>query len=222
MQYRTPSFVANKNQGLYMKTIRLLLLFVWVGTAFTASAQSYLPQKSAFSIGGGPMWGIIEGKGNFNDMAGSPMCGNFGAEYRYYPIPNIGLGVAYNHLWGSKDNKSMACNYVAPTFTARWLWAENKRGFWLTAGVGYFGYKDDLAYLDSYKKGYLGASFSLGYEFSIGEGVGLQLRADCISADFKYEGYHHHHNHNDYNNNWDNWDSSMGYLSLGIALVFGK
>ena len=222
MQYRTPSFVANKNQGLYMKTIRLLLLFVWVGTAFTASAQSYLPQKSAFSIGGGPMWGIIEGKGNFNDMVGSPMCGNFGAEYRYYPIPNIGLGVAYNHLWGSKDNKSMACNYVAPTFTARWLWAENKRGFWLTAGVGYFGYKDDLAYLDSYKKGYLGASFSLGYEFSIGEGVGLQLRADCISADFKYEGYHHHHNHNDYNNNWDNWDSSMGYLSLGIALVFGK
>ena len=205
-----------------MKTIRLLLLFVWVGTAFTASAQSYLPQKSAFSIGGGPMWGIIEGKGNFNDMAGSPMCGNFGAEYRYYPIPNIGLGVAYNHLWGSKDNKSMACNYVAPTFTARWLWAENKRGFWLTAGVGYFGYKDDLAYLDSYKKGYLGASFSLGYEFSIGEGVGLQLRADCISADFKYEGYHHHHNHNDYYNNWDNWDSSMGYLSLGIALVFGK
>ena len=222
MQHRTPSFVANKNQGLYMKTIRLLLLFVWVGTAFTASAQSYLPQKSAFSIGGGPMWGIIEGKGNFNDMAGSPMCGNFGAEYRYYPIPNIGLGVAYNHLWGSKDNKSMACNYVAPTFTARWLWAENKRGFWLTAGVGYFGYKDDLAYLDSYKKGYLGASFSLGYEFSIGEGVGLQLRADCISADFKYEGYHHHHNHNDYYNNWDNWDSSMGYLSLGIALVFGK
>ena len=205
-----------------MKTIRLLLLFVWVGTAITASAQSYLPQKSAFSIGGGPMWGIIEGKGNFNDMAGSPMCGNFGAEYRYYPIPNIGLGVAYNHLWGSKDNKSMACNYVAPTFTARWLWAENKRGFWLTAGVGYFGYKDDLAYLDSYKKGYLGASFSLGYEFSIGEGVGLQLRADCISADFKYEGYHHHHNHNDYNNNGDNWDSSMGYLSLGIALVFGK
>ena len=93
MQYRTPSFVANKNQGLYMKTIRLLLLFVWVGTAFTASAQSYLPQKSAFSIGAGPMWGIIEGKGNFNDMAGSPMCGNFGAEYRYYPIPNIGLGI---------------------------------------------------------------------------------------------------------------------------------
>ena len=205
-----------------MKTIRLLWLCVLLGTAFTASAQSYLPQKSAFSIGGGPMWGIIEGKGNFNDMAGSPMCGNFGAEYRYYPIPNIGLGVAYNHLWGSKDNKSMACNYVAPTFTARWLWAENKRGFWLTAGVGYFGYKDDLAYLDSYKKGYLGASFSLGYEFSIGEGVGLQLRADCISADFKYEGYHHHHNHNDYYNNWDNWDSSMGYLSLGIALVFGK
>ena len=205
-----------------MKTIRLLWLCVLLGTAFTASAQSYLPQKSAFAIGGGPMWGIIEGKGNFNDMAGSPMCGNFGAEYRYYPIPNIGLGVAYNHLWGSKDNKTLKCNYVAPTFTARWLWAENKRGFWLTAGVGYFGYKDDLAYLDSYKKGYLGASFSLGYEFSIGEGVGLQLRADCISADFKYEGYHHHHNHNDYYNNWDNWDSSMGYLSLGIALVFGK
>ena len=199
-----------------MRTIRLLLLSVWLGIAITASAQSYLPQKSAFSIGAGPMWGIIEGKGNFYDAVGSPTCGNFGLEYRYYPIPNIGLGVAYNHLWGSKDNNSLRCNYVAPTFTARWLWAENKQGFWMTVGVGYFGYKDDLVYDVAFKKGYLGASFSMGYEFSISNAVGIQIRADCISADFKYNGYRYHYDY------YDDWDSSMGYLSLGIALVFGK
>lgn len=201
-----------------MKTIRLLFMCVLLGIAFSASAQSYLPQKSAFSIGAGPMWGIVEGKGNFQDMVGSPTCGSLIMEYRYYPIPNIGLGVAYNHLWGSKDRNSLRCNYVAPTFTARWLWAENKQGFWMTVGAGYFGYKDDLMYGGSFNKGYLGASFSMGYEFSISTAVGLQLRADCIAADFKYNGYRSSYDYNYY----DDWDSSMSYLSLGIALVFGK
>lgn len=201
-----------------MKTIRLLLLCVCQGMAFSVNAQSYLPQKSAFSIGAGPMWGIKEGKGNFHDAASSSTCGFFGMEYRYYAIPNIGLGVAYNHIWGNKDNNSLSCNYVAPTFTARWLWAENKQGFWMTVGVGYFGYKDDLTYRGSFSKGYLGASFSMGYEFAISNAVGLQLRADCLAADFKYKGYSYSHNHNYY----EDWDSSMSYLSLGIALVFGK
>lgn len=201
-----------------MKTIRLFLLGVCLGLAHAAGAQSYLPQKSAFSIGAGPMWGIVEGKGNFHDEVGATTCGFFGMEYRYYAIPNIALGVAYNHLWGSKDNNSLSCNYVAPTFTARWLWAENRQGFWMTVGVGYFGYKDELTYGDEFKKGYLGASFSVGYEFAIAGGVGLQLRADCLAADFKYTGYRYGHSHHYY----DDWDSSMSYLSLGVALVFGK
>ena len=88
----------------------------------------------------------------------------------------------------------------------------------MTVGVGYFGYKDDLTYRGSFSKGYLGASFSMGYEFAIANAVGLQLRADCLAADFKYKGYSYGHGHNYY----EDWDSSMSYLSLGIALVFGK
>ena len=200
-----------------MKTIRLLLVSVLASIGLAASAQSYLPLKSSFSIGGGLMWGIKEGKGDFQDVTGTPTCGYFGLEYRYYSIPNIGLGVVYNHLWGSEDRNSLSCNYVAPTLTLRRLWAENKQGFWATVGVGYFGYKDDLVYGGSFKKGYLGASFSLGYEFSFSNAVGLQIRADCIAADFKYNG-----DRSCCGNYHDDWDSSMSYFSIGLALVFGK
>ena len=51
----------------------------------------------------------------------------------------------------------------------------------------------------SFEKGYLGASFSLGYEFAISNGVGLQIRADCIAADFKDTGYRSCCSNNYYN-----------------------
>ena len=133
-----------------MKTIRLLLVSVLASIGLAASAQSYLPQKSAFSIGGGFMWGMSEGKGDFQDVAGSPTCGNLGLEYRYYPIPNIGLGVAYNHLYGNKEGNTLRCNFIAPTITARWLWAENKQGFWVNVGLGYLKYKDTLVKYGSF------------------------------------------------------------------------
>ena len=200
-----------------MKTIRLLLLCVLAGMALSSNAQSYLPQKSAFAIGAGPMWGIVEGNGNYHDAVGSSTCGSLVMDYRYYAIPNIGLGVAYNHLWGNKDGNKLSCNYVAPTLTARWLWTEGKQGFWMTVGAGYFGYKDELRYGGSFNKGYFGGSFSFGYEFAIGNAVGLQLRADCIAADFKYTGHR-----TCCGNYHDDWDSSMSYFSIGAALVFGK
>ena len=201
-----------------MKTIRLLLVSVLASIGLAASAQSYLPQKSAFSIGGGFMWGFKEGKGDFQEVTNTPTCGSFGMEYRYYSIPNLGLGVTYNHLAGNKDGNKLRCNYIAPTLTARWLWAENRQGFWMNVGIGFFKYKDDLRYSGSFEKGYLGASFSLGYEFAISNGVGLQIRADCIAADFKDTGYRSCCS----NNYYDNWDSSLSYFSIGMALVFGK
>ena len=201
-----------------MKTIRLLLVSVLASISLAASAQSFLPQKSAFSIGGGFLWGIKKGQGDFQDVAGKPTCGIFTMEYRYYSIPNVAIGVAYNHLAGGKDGNKLRCNYIAPTLTLRDLWAENKQGFWATLGIGYFKYKDDLRYNGSFEKGYLGASFSVGYEFAISEAVGLQIRADAIAADFKNTGYRSccHDNY------YDNWDSSLSYFSLGMALVFGK
>ena len=199
-----------------MKTIRLLLVSVLASIGLVASAQSYLPQKSAFSVGGGFMWGISDGKGDFQDVAGSPTCGLFGAELRSYPIPNIGLGLAYNHLAGNRDDNKLRCNYIAPTFTLRELWANNKQGFWATIGLGYLGYKDELRYGGEFKKGYFAASLSLGYEFAIDKAVGMQIRADFIGADFYNNGYRS--GYYDY----DNWDCALSYFSIGMALVFGK
>ena len=88
----------------------------------------------------------------------------------------------------------------------------------MTVGAGYFKYKDDLKYNGSFEKGYFGASFSLGYEFSISEAVGMQIRADCIAADFKVTGYRS----SCCDNFYDNWDSSLSFFSIGMALVFGK
>ena len=198
-----------------MKTIRLLLVSVLASIGLVASAQSYLPQKSAFSIGGGFMWGMSEGKGDFQDVAGSPTCGNLGLEYRYYPIPNIGLGVAYNHLYGNKEGNTLRCNFIAPTITARWLWAENKQGFWVNVGLGYLKYKDTLVKYGSFDKDYFAVSCNFGYEFALGKGVGMQLRADLIMADFKDNSYRSY-------GGIDDWDSSLNYISLGVALVFGK
>ena len=202
-----------------MKTIRLLLTgALLAATSLVVNAQNYLPQKNAFSVGGGFMWGMSEGKGDFQDVAGTPTCGNFGLEYRHYPIPNIGLGVAYNHLWGNKDGYMLRCNFIAPEVAARWLWAENKQGFWVNVGMGYLKYKDDLLRYGSFEKGYFAMSCNFGYEFAIGKGVGMQLRLDMIMADFKDNGYRTY-----YGDSFsDNMESTLNYISLGVALVFGK
>mgnify|MGYP006391745773 CR=1 FL=1 len=60
-----------------MKTIRLLLVSVLASIGLAASAQSYLPQKSAFSIGGGFMWGFKEGKGDFQEVTNTPTLNQF-------------------------------------------------------------------------------------------------------------------------------------------------
>lgn len=174
--------------------------------------------KNSFSFGGGFMWGLSEGKGDFQDVAGTPTCGLFGAEFRHYPIPNIGLGAVYDHMWGSKDNNTLRCHYVAPAITARWLWANNKQGFYFTVGLGYLHYKDDLAYASTFDKGYFAASTHLGYEFAIASGVGMQIRADIIMADFHSDGYRRY----GYYGGFDDLDSSLSYFSIGMALVFGK
>ena len=200
---------------LYSVQFLLLLVSVLASIGLAASAQSYLPQKNAFSVGGGFMWGMSEGKGDFQDVAGTPTCGNFGLEFRHYPIPNIGLGLAYNRLWGNKDGNKLSCNFIAPGITARWLWAENKQGFWINVGMGYLKYKDELVKYSSFEKGYFAVSCNFGYEFALGKGVGMQLRADLIMADFKDNSYRSY-------GGIDDWDSSLNYISLGVALVFGK
>lgn len=199
-----------------MKTIRLLLVGVLASIGLAVNAQSYLPQKTAFSIGGGLMWGISDSKGDFQDVAGSPTSRLFGAELRLYPIPNIGLGLAYNHLAGNEDGNKLRCNYVAPTFTLRGLWAGGKQGLWATMGLGYLNYKDELRYGGDFKKGYFAASLSVGYEFAIAQAVGMQIRADFIGADFHSDGYRSGYH------NYENWDCALSYFSIGMALVFGK
>lgn len=199
-----------------MKTIRLLLVGVLASIGLAVNAQSYLPQKTAFSIGGGLMWGISDSKGDFQDVAGSPTSGLFGAELRLYPIPNIGLGLAYNHLAGNEDGNKLRCNYVAPTITLRGLWAGGKQGLWATMGLGYLNYKDELRYGGDFKKGYFAASLSVGYEFAIAKAVGMQIRADFIGADFHSDGYRSGYH------NYENWDCALSYFSIGMALVFGK
>ena len=206
-----------------MKTIRLLLMIVLAGIGQVVNAQeSYLPQKNSFSVGGGFMWGMSEGKGDFQDVAGTPTCGSFALEYRHYPTPgtdfNLAIGAVYNRLWGKKDGNTLRCNYIAPALTGRWLWAENKQGFHVTVGLGYLHYKDDLNGLAPFDKGYFAASVGLGYEFAIGKGVGMQIRADIIMADFKSASYRSCC----YDNYYDNLESNLDYFSLGVAFVFGK
>lgn len=204
-----------------MKRTRLLLMGILASLNLAVQAQSYLPQKNSFTLGGGMMWSISDPKRGFQDVAGNPTCGEFILDYRHYPIANIGIGATYNHLTGNKDNNLMRCNYVAPTFTARWLWAENRQGFWITVGLGYLHYKDEVNSYE-YKKGYLAVSSSLGYEFALGRGVGMQIRADILMSDFKYTGNSYYPSYSGDYRFHDDWDSSLNFFSLGLALTFGK
>lgn len=202
-----------------MKTIRLWLLSILACVGLAVNAQNYLPLKNSLSFGGSFMWGMSDSKGDFQDVAGTPTCGLFGAEFRYYPEPNVGLGVMYDYMWGSKDGNKLSCHYVAPALTLRGLWAEDKQGFWGTIGLGYLKYKDDLRMGGDFEKGYFAASVSAGYEFAISQAVGMQIRADIIMADFKDNGYRSYYG--DYNY-FDNYDAALTYFSIGLALVFGK
>ena len=120
-----------------MKKTRLLLIGVLASLSLAIQAQNYLPQKNSFSLGGGMMWGIGNTKGGFLDKTGNPTCAEFIMDYRHYWGGDLAVGATYNFLTGNKNGNSLRCNYIAPTLTYRWLWAENKQGFWATLGIGY-------------------------------------------------------------------------------------
>lgn len=204
-----------------MKMTKLLLIGVLASLSLAIQAQNYLPQKNSFSFGGGMMWGLGNTKGGFLDEAGKHTCAEFIMDYRHYWGGDFAIGATYNHLTGNKDGNSLRCNYIAPTMTYRWLWADNKQGFWATMGIGYLHYKDEVNY-QKFKKGHLTMSASLGYEFALGKGVGMQIRADFIMSDFRYvnSGYYPSYDGNYHFS--DNWDSALNFLSLGVALMFGK
>ena len=207
-----------------MKTVRLWLMGILTGIGLSVNAQNFLPEKNSFAFGGGPMWGISDSKGDFQVVAGSPTCALLGLDYRHYWQQDIGIGMTYNYLTGSKDVNKLRCHYLAPTFTYRHLWSDNKYGLWATLGIGYLHYKDELSYSrDIFSKGYMAVSGSLGYEYAIGKGVGMQIRVDMILADFQpkgsYRSYEYGGNHHYYD---EYWDSALTYFSLGVALMFGK
>ena len=54
------------------------------------------------------------------------------------------------------------------------------------------------------------------------KGVGLQLRADLIMADFNPSGGTFHPVGGNYYYYDEYWDSALNYFSIGISLVFGK
>lgn len=78
-----------------------------------------------------------------------------------------------------------------------------------------------------YLKGKLGLGViamyaSLGYEFAMSTGGGLQIRADLVLADFQPSGGSFHPVGGNYYYYDENWDSGLTYFSIGLALVFGK
>ncbi|MBQ8266492.1 MAG: hypothetical protein IJY95_07840 [Bacteroides sp.] len=204
-----------------MKKTRLLLIGVLASLSLAIQAQNYLPQKNSFAFGGGMMWGIGNTKGGFLDKTGNPTCAEFILDYRHYWGGDLAVGATYNFLTGNKNGNSLRCNYIAPTLTYRWLWAENKQGFWATLGIGYLHYKDEI-YDNEFKKGHLAMSTSLGYEFALGKGVGMQIRADFIMSDFRYVNSGYYPSIGGNYEYYENWDSALNFLSLGVALMFGK
>lgn len=204
-----------------MKRTKLLLMGVLASLSLAVQAQNYLPQKNSFTLGGGMMWGLGNTKGGFLDKTGNSTCGEFILDYRHYWKGEFAVGATYNHLTGNKDGNSLRCNYIAPTMTYRWLWAENKQGFWATIGIGYLHYKDEVNY-NGFKKGYLAMSTSLGYEFALGKGVGMQIRADFLMSDFKYRGGSYYPSYSGDYHFYDDWDSALNFFSLGLTLTFGK
>lgn len=205
-----------------MKKIIFLFTIALFCISSAVYSQSNLPLKNSFSLGGGPMWSINNSEGDFQDVAGNPTSAMVGMEYRHYFKRVIGLGVMYKHLTGNKDSNTLRCHYVGPTLTFRGLWANNKQGFWGSIGLGYFHYKEDLYNQAPYSKSHYGVSGSLGYEFAMSKGVGLQLRADLIMADFNPSGGTFHPVGGNYYYYDEYWDSALNYFSIGISLVFGK
>lgn len=205
-----------------MKTIRFIWIMILLCIGNVLHAQSYLPMKNSFSLGGGVMWGLSKGEGDFQDVAGSPTSAMFGLEYRHYLKGKLGLGVVYKHLTGSKNSNTLRCHYVGPALTFRGLWADDQQGFWGSMGLGYLHYKEDLFNQAPYTDGHFAMSASLGYEFAMSTGVGLQIRADLVLADFQPSGGSFHPVGGNYYYYDENWDSGLTYFSIGLALVFGK
>ncbi|WP_455668431.1 hypothetical protein [Phocaeicola sp.] len=204
----------------------LIAIFVAI-CHLTSKAQSYLPMENSFSFGGGIAGGITECKGDYLDIAGNPACYNLGAEFRHYFTPNVGLGATYEYIGSSKYQNKMNCHYIAPTFTLRGLWANGKQGFWCSGGIGYLNYSDELKSgkygSSTFSHGYFAVSLGIGYEFAVAPGFGMQIKAECIMADW--------HSNPDYTPKWNRYDpdeyqslfnNNLSYISLGLSFIIGK
>jgi len=204
-------------------------LFILSVMTIQLKGQRRLPVEDSFTIGGGLLSGFSKGKGDYMDVANKPLSHFIEGSYRHYLSPSIGLGTTYEYIASSKDGNTMKNHFIAPTLTYRYLMDENASAVWTSLGTGCLFYSDKLRNANIYgpdtrfSKGYFCVSWAFGYDFSITKTVGMQLKAEFLFADWHFNpDYTPKFARDDSDDYQTIFDSNFSFVSLGIALQFGK
>lgn len=190
-------------------------------------AQNILPLQNCVAIGGGIMTGVGHGKSDYMDKAGRPLCYMTGGDYRHYFVPCFAIGTTYEFITSKHAQDQLRCHYIAPTFTLRYLVDENNHGILFTLGTGYFHYADRVYQSrnrsSTFNKGYFGLSADIGYEFVVSKKTSMLVKASFLMADWHFNpDYEPKFRRNDPDEFQSIFDSNLLYVSLGIAIQFGK
>ncbi|MCI1648679.1 MAG: hypothetical protein LKI39_13295 [Bacteroides sp.] len=211
-----------------MKTKWIISLSILLAITIPIKGQK-LPTQNSFTICGGLLFSLSEGKGNYMDITNKPLSYFIESSYRHYLSPAIAFGATYEYISSSRNGNEMKNHFIAPTFTFRYLMDENTNAVWSSIGAGCLFYSDKLRNTNFYSsgstfsKGYFCISWAFGYDFAITKMIGMQLKAEFLFADWHFNSNYTpkfaRDNPDEYQTIFDN---NLTYVSLGIALQFGK
>lgn len=213
----------NRSCIIYKVVISISMMFC-CADAYT---QYTLPEKDAVSVGGALTLPLGSGKNDFTDIHKNTLSFTANTNYRHFLSSQAAVGAIYQFYSTHSGKDLFRCHFIAPTITFRDLQDAGRNSLYFTLGVGYFHYADRIfsrtTANHTFNHGYLGASFSFGYEWAVGKSVSTQLHLDFISAKWGFN--------EDYQPKWvrDNPDEpeymfepKMVFISLGFDVQFGR
>jgi len=222
-----------------MKSIqKSILTFLSLFLCTSAIAQE-LPEKYAFTLGGGlSIPGVDNREGSFFGKHPHSVGYSLNGDFAYFVNPNLGVGFRYDYARYKNSDDKMHVNYIGPQVTMRYLFGDSKQAAFLNIGCGYFDYSErtfdhvrtdkymSSYYGNRYTKGYFGIAGSLGYQVALSSGVAATFKIDVLTADWFVNPSYSYYN-DDYYNIYDDdqpnmFDNNLTFISLGVALTFGK
>ena len=222
---------------LYLKKVfkfNLKLHFIAIATCLAINtcsikAQNSLPMKDVFSLGGGIMGGLSQGKGDYMDIANKPVCFNLEGSYKHFFSPIAAFGGTYEYITSSKEGNKMCNHYIAPTITLRYLMDQGTNAVSTSLGTGLLLYSDRVreskyySSISTFNKAYFCVSWDVSYDVVIARNTGMQFKFQFLFADWHFNpDYTPKFMRQDPDDYQTVFDNNITYISLGIALQFGK